>query len=139
MFWMECTSFWFQAITILNGRHWDIIKLGYQKDGLCSKFGIKRVGVAYVLFHFLFGYRFLSIFLKTNFKLFNTLAMLYLLLEALYVVVMHNLLISGVLWLMWWLEILFDVEKQHFFGFLISNVVCRSNFLNGGNFSSTLP
>ncbi|KAK9919586.1 hypothetical protein M0R45_028174 [Rubus argutus] len=31
-----------QAITILNGRHWDIIKLGYQKDGLCSKFGIKR-------------------------------------------------------------------------------------------------
>ncbi|KAM5546370.1 hypothetical protein ABKV19_022234 [Rosa sericea] len=31
-----------QAITILKGRHWDVMKLGYQKDGLCSEFGINK-------------------------------------------------------------------------------------------------
>ncbi|XP_062003419.1 KRR1 small subunit processome component-like [Rosa rugosa] len=31
-----------QAITVLKGRHWDVMKLGYQKDGLCSEFGINK-------------------------------------------------------------------------------------------------
>ncbi|KAK9919587.1 hypothetical protein M0R45_028175 [Rubus argutus] len=31
-----------QAIKAVNGSHWDIIEFGYQKDGVCSKFGISR-------------------------------------------------------------------------------------------------
>lgn len=31
-----------QARKVLNRSHWDVIKLGYQRDGLCSKFGIQR-------------------------------------------------------------------------------------------------
>ena len=27
----------------LDGSHWDIIEFGYQKDGICSKFAIRRV------------------------------------------------------------------------------------------------
>nr|XP_011465986.1 PREDICTED: uncharacterized protein LOC105351978 [Fragaria vesca subsp. vesca]XP_011465987.1 PREDICTED: uncharacterized protein LOC105351978 [Fragaria vesca subsp. vesca] len=30
------------AISILKGRDWEVMRLGYQKDGLCSQFGINK-------------------------------------------------------------------------------------------------
>lgn len=42
-FWFEYTTFWFQAIKLLNARQYEIIKIGYEDDGLIAKFGIDEV------------------------------------------------------------------------------------------------
>ncbi|KAL6132503.1 hypothetical protein ACLB2K_064745 [Fragaria x ananassa] len=38
-----------QAITILKGRNWEVMKLGYQKDGLCSQCGTKEHFLEYCI------------------------------------------------------------------------------------------
>lgn len=35
----------FQALEVLNGKICDVIDIGFKRNGLCSKFGIKKVSV----------------------------------------------------------------------------------------------